>query len=53
MDPPIAMSTVVTYLNRICARYRDLGRPVNGPADALRAAAADGYLDPPEPDLDL
>jgi DNA-binding NarL/FixJ family response regulator len=45
MHPPVAMTTVVTYLNRVCEKYRAIGRPVACPADALRAAAEDGYLD--------
>lgn len=53
MTPPVAMSTVVTYLNRICERYRLLGREVYTPADALRAAAEDGYLETPERQRDL
>lgn len=53
MDPPVAMSTVVTYFNRICEKYRDLGRDVHTPQDALRAAAQDGYLDAPDPQRDL
>jgi len=44
MSPPVALTTVVTYLNRICDKYRDLGRPVYCPADAVRAATEDGYL---------
>ncbi len=53
MDPPVAMSTVVTYFNRICEKYRDLGRDVHTPQEALRAAAQDGYLDTPEPQRDI
>ena len=53
MDTPVAMSTVVTYFNRICEKYRDLGRDVHTPQEALRAAAQDGYLDTPEPQRDI
>lgn len=53
MTPPVAMSTVVTYLNRVCEKYRDLGREVYTPSDALRAAAEDGYLETPESQRDL
>ena len=45
MSPPVALTTVVTYLNRICEKYRELGRNVACPADAMRAAAEDGFLD--------
>jgi len=48
MDPPVAMSTVVTYLNRACARYREMGVDVQSPRDAVRAAIQDGYFDSPE-----
>lgn len=53
MNPPVALATVVTYLNRICARYRALGRHVDTPQDAVRAAIQDGYLDLPEGERDL
>lgn len=53
MTPPVQMSTVVTYFNRICEKYRELGRDVQTPQEALRAASADGYLDTPEPERDL
>lgn len=45
MDPPISLSTVNTYLNRACARYRELGRHVWSPRDVVRAAIADGHLE--------
>ncbi len=45
MDPPVAMSTVVTYLNRACERYRQMGREIATPRDAVKAAIQDGYLD--------
>ena len=48
MHPPVAMATVVTYLNRAVQRYRDLGRGVVTPGDAARAATEDGWLDIPE-----
>lgn len=47
MDPPVSTSTVVTYLNRACERYRELGREVYTTSDAVKAAIQDGYLDPP------
>lgn len=53
MRPPVTLATVVTYLNRVCARYQALGRDVVTPADAVRAAAEDGYLDAPETQRDL
>lgn len=53
MRPPVTLATVVTYLNRACARYQALGRDVATPADAVRAAAEDGYLKPPETQRDL
>ncbi|MEI2776769.1 MAG: response regulator transcription factor [Tetrasphaera sp.] len=45
MQPPISLSTVNTYLNRACARYRELGRHVWSPRDVVRAAIADGHLE--------
>lgn len=48
MNPPVAMSTVVTYLNRACERYREMGVEVRTPRDAVRAAIQDGYFDAPE-----
>ena len=47
LQPPVTMATVVTYLNRACARYREAGVDVRSPQDVLRAAMADGHLDPP------
>jgi len=47
LEPPVQLATVVTYINRICRRYQDLGRPVHTSADAVRAALEDGYLEPP------
>lgn len=44
MDPPVASTTAVTYLNRAIARYRELGWDVQSAADAVRAALADGHL---------
>ena len=44
MDPPVALATVVTYLNRAFARYRELGREVGSPSDVVRAAMEDGFL---------
>ncbi len=44
MDPPVATTTAVTYLNRAIARYRELGWEVHSAADAVRAAIADGHL---------
>lgn len=48
MRPPVTMATVVTYLNRACARYREAGIDVRSPGDALRAAIADGHIELPE-----
>lgn len=45
MSPPVATTTVVTYLNRMCEKYREIGRTISCPADVLRLAAEDGYLD--------
>lgn len=53
MDPPVSLATVVTYLNRVCLRYRALGRDVTTAQDAVRAAVEDGYLDLPEAQRDL
>ena len=53
MDPPVGLATVVTYLNRVCMRYRALGRDVATVQDAVRAAVEDGYLDLPEAARDL
>lgn len=47
LDPPVKLATVVTYLNRICTRYQENGRPVSTSQDAIRAAAEDGYLNLP------
>ena len=47
MDPPVSTSTVVTYLNRACERYREIGREVYSSGDAVRAAQADGFLKSP------
>ncbi|MGM0386039.1 MAG: hypothetical protein ACQERF_08685 [Actinomycetota bacterium] len=47
LEPPVQLATVVTYINRICRRYQDLGRNVHTSADAVRAALEDGYLEPP------
>ena len=48
MDPPVSTTTVITYLNRAVARYRGLGRAVDTPGDAVRAATADGWIDGPQ-----
>lgn len=48
MDPPVSTSTVITYINRACERYRDLGREVYTSRDVVNAAMQDGYLDYPE-----
>ncbi len=53
MNPPVGLATVVTYFNRVCTRYRDSGREVSSPQDAVRAAVQDGYLDLPEVQRDL
>ena len=53
MVPPVSLATVVTYLNRVCARYQALGRDVTSAQDAVRAAVEDGYLDLPEAQRDL
>ncbi|MFN8099262.1 MAG: hypothetical protein U0Q21_13355 [Dermatophilaceae bacterium] len=45
MEPPVSASTVNTYLNRACARYREMGRHVWSPRDVVRAAIADGHID--------
>ncbi len=45
MIPPVSASTVNTYINRACARYREMGRQVWSPRDAVRAAVADGHLE--------
>lgn len=45
MRPEVGLPTVVTYINRICGRYRSLGRDVSTVNDVLREAAADGHLD--------
>lgn len=44
LEPPVKLSTVVTYLNRICSRYQEMGREVLGSSDAVREAIVDGYL---------
>jgi DNA-binding NarL/FixJ family response regulator len=53
MDPPVGLATVVTYINRVCERYRALGRDVTTTQDALRAALEDGHLDLPDAPRDL
>lgn len=45
LDPPVALSTVNTYINRACVRYRELGRQISSPRDVIRAATEDGHLD--------
>lgn len=45
MQPEVGLATVITYINRICARYRSLGREVGSVNDVLREAALDGHLD--------
>lgn len=50
LDPPVGQATVVTYIRRIYQRYRAIGRDVASLGDALREAAADGYLTPQRPD---
>lgn len=42
MNPPASDSTVDTYLRRVSAKYRMLGRTVNGVPDALSHAERDG-----------
>ena len=37
MEPPVSASTVNTYLNRACARYREMGRHVWSPRDVVRS----------------
>lgn len=49
MVPPVSENTVTTYVNRIMARYREIGRPVGGTIDILREAQSDGFL--PEAEL--
>lgn len=44
MSPPVSTATVITYVNRVCSRYRAMGRGISTVADALRAATDDGYL---------
>lgn len=44
MSPPVGTATVITYMNRVCQRYRTMGRPINNFNDAIRAATDDGYL---------
>lgn len=48
MDPHVEMSTVVTYFNRICKKYQELGREVRSPFEAIHAASTDGYLETPD-----
>jgi len=48
MDPQVELSTVVTYFNRICKKYQELGREVRSPFEAIHAASADGYLETPD-----
>lgn len=48
MEPPVELSTVVTYFNRICKKYQDLGREVRSPFEAIHAASTDGYLETPD-----
>lgn len=45
MDPPASESTVDTYLRRVSAKYRGLGRTVHGVPDALSHAERDGYFE--------
>jgi len=40
MDPPVSTTTVITHLTRAMGRYRDLGRAVDAPGDAARAAGS-------------
>jgi DNA-binding NarL/FixJ family response regulator len=49
LDPPVGHATVVTYIRRIYRRYRAIGRNVATIGDALREAAADGYITPERP----
>ncbi len=48
MSPPVAETTVITYFKRAVQKYRDLGRQVETPQDAVRAAVHDGFLRPIE-----
>ncbi len=45
MDPPASESTVDTYLRRVSAKYRHLGRTVHGVPDALSHAERDGLFE--------
>ncbi|MBA8795799.1 DNA-binding NarL/FixJ family response regulator [Friedmanniella endophytica] len=45
MQPPVEVTTVNTYFNRIAQRYAELGRNVGNVYQALREAEADGHLD--------
>ena len=45
MNPPASESTVDTYLRRVSAKYRGLGRTVHGVPDALCHAERDGYFE--------
>lgn len=45
MNPPASESTVDTYLRRVSAKYRQLGRTVHGVPDALSHAERDGYFE--------
>ncbi|MDQ6522726.1 response regulator transcription factor [Nocardioides sp. LHD-245] len=44
-DPPISESTVSTYIERVFLQYRLLGRSVRNTVEAVREAAADGYVE--------
>lgn len=47
LQPPVKLATVVTYVNRVCRRYQDLGRDIHTSGEAIRAALESGHLNVP------
>lgn len=45
LPQPVSARTVETYVQRIAARYAELGRPVSNLYASLREATKDGYVD--------
>lgn len=44
LEPPVSMTTVSTYLERVFRSYRKRGREVNSIVGAIREASRDGYV---------
>ncbi len=51
LDPPSATSTVDTYIKKVAARYRQIGRETFNAYETLQHLVSDGHLDLPRRQL--